>query len=181
MRLIIILFLAQISTNIFGQKDSFLIVEKIQKIIYHGDSVLFTNPKVLVIETSKTSNIVEIEKLGIHYFGVQYEILESDLNDLEKYIVGKVYFIKTDTSVWKKIVSFNHSEIKLDSISKRHENDRPIADKVNSRLKKMDIKDESLILFWKKQIEDDLKSCNYDTSGDPVEFGVYYNINYYKK
>ena len=165
MRLLLILTL--ISFNSFGQKENYLIAFKIQKIFYKGDSVQFETPKTFEIKTSKTSDIKEIGRIKDLQFGVQFEILKSDLENESKFICARVYYFKTSNSDWKKIVDYGHSDVTVDNISKRQENQKVLEDRIKNA------KNERLRQIYMK--------ANSDTSGDPVEFGVYYKINYYKK
>jgi hypothetical protein len=66
-------------------------------------------------------------------------------------------------------------------LSQRKFNDSTIAEKINATLRDMNINDSSSIAFFKKQLEEDFKKCNSNTSGNPIKFGIYYDIDYYKK
>ena len=165
MRLLLILTL--ISFNSFGQKENFLIDLKIQKILYKGDSIQFGIPNVIEIKTSKTSDIKDIGRISDTYFGVQFEILKSELENESKFIAARVYYFKTDNSDWKKIVEFGHSDVTVDKISKRQKNEETLEDRIKNA------KSERQRQLYMKG--------NSDTFGDPVEFGIYYRINYYKK
>jgi hypothetical protein len=91
MRLKFLIFLTTLSLTVVGQNNSFLTVLKINKIVYYGDSIVYDSPRVLEVETSKTSEIIDIGKIDRNHFGIQFEILQSELKDCENYIVGKVF------------------------------------------------------------------------------------------
>jgi len=165
MRLLILLTL--ISFSSLGQKENYLIDLKIQKILYKGDSTKFETPNTLEIKTSKTSEIKEIGRINDTYFGVQFEILKSDLENENKFISARVYYFKTNNSDWEKIVNYGHSEVTVDNISKRRENEKTLENRIKNA------KTERLRQLYMKG--------NSDTSGEPVEFGIYYKIDYYKK
>jgi len=165
MRLLLILML--ISFNSFGQEENYLIDFKIQKIFYKGDSIQFETPKAFEIKTPKTSDIKEIGRINDTQFGVHFEILKSDLENESKFICGRVYYFKTSNSDWKKIVNFGHSAVTVDNISKRKENEKILEDRIRNA------KNERIGQLYMQG--------NTDTSGDPVVFGIYYKINYYKK
>src|ERR1051325_1310602 len=149
-----------------GQKNSYLIDLKIQKIIYHGDSVVFDSPAPFEIKTSKTSDIIEIGHLHDEHFGVQFEILKSDLEHKEAFITARVYYIKRGASNWEKLVRFDHNEVKVNRLSQRKSIDKELEERIKAAGN-----DELRKLFMQ---------ASSDASGDPPIFAIYYRINYYR-
>ena len=167
MRTVFILLFVLCAGLTYGQKTKYLIDLKINKLYYKGDSIVFNDPSIYEIKTSGTSEIVEIGQINDVHLGVQYEILNSQLNNKNSFIAAKVYYIRSGTADWEQIVYFNHSNIFIDKLSDKKENDRKFEEKIKNA------KNEKIRQTYLRG--------NSETLGDPVSFGIYYRINYYMK
>ena len=164
MRFLPFMLLLQISFRLSGQ--GFLIDYEVQKIIYKKDSMIYETPLAIEITTLKTSEIVDLGKVGKDHFGVQFEILSSNLGDFPSFIAGRVYFIKSEgMTEWKEMVKYGHSEVTVEEIEKRQANKAQSKERIKNARKQKGRK------FY--------EAGNSDSAGDPVEFRVYYEINVY--
>jgi hypothetical protein len=131
-----------------------------------GDSIVYDIPKTFESATTQVTPIIDVGKIGDNMFGVQIELLKSKLAQDDRFIAGRVYYIKKGkTSDWEKLLAPIHQRVRVDELKSRiREEDR-----------QKTIRDEK---------DETTRKMYMETDSDSVqdEFGVYYyNYFYYKK
>jgi len=89
---------------------------------FKNDSVLFEPPKKFSISTPGCTEIFSLGKSRRYEFGMRVEILASKLTGEEKYLVGKVYYVKKDNQ-WLEIMEIEHRETEVRPFSQRERTD----------------------------------------------------------
>ena len=153
-----------VSTSTWGQE--YLIDLRIKKIVYLDDSLVYDIPKTFESTTTQVTPIIEIGTLGDNIFGVQIELLKSELGDDDRFIAGRVYYVKKGkTSDWESVLTSIHQRVRVDELKSR-------------------IKEEDRQKTIREEKDDETRKMYMQTDSDSMqdEFGVYYyNYFYYKK
>lgn len=130
-----------------------------------GDSLVYKIPKTFESITTQVTPIIEIGRIKDNTFGVQIELLKSKLGQDDRFIAGRVYYIKkTKTSDWKKLLTSIHQRVRVDELKNR-------------------IKEEDRQKTIRKEKDKKTKAMYMETDSDAMqdEFGVYYYNYFYNK
>jgi hypothetical protein len=152
-----------ISTHLWGQE--YLVDLRVKKIVYKGDSLVYDIPKTFESTTTQVTPVIEIGKIGNNIFGVQIELLKSKLGQDDRYIAGRVYYIrKGKTSGWEKLLTSIHQRVRVDELKNR-------------------IKEEERQKTIKNEKDERTRAMYMETDSDTMqdEFGVYYYNYFYDK
>ena len=101
-----------------AQAHSFVVDIEVGFLKYKKDSVQFQQPKMISVSTSGCTDIFSLGKSRRYEFGMRVEILASQLTGVEKFLVGKIYYVKSGTE-WKEVMKVEHDEWELKPIAKR--------------------------------------------------------------
>jgi hypothetical protein len=107
----------------FGQAPKFLIDLEVGYLRFKNDSVQFQRPKMFSISTSGCTEIFSLGKSRVYEFGMKVEILASKLTGTEKYLVGKIYYVRNDKGGWQEIMRLQHMELDVRPIAQREKFD----------------------------------------------------------
>lgn len=106
----------------FGQNMKFTIDLEVGYLRFKNDSVQFKTPNNFSISTSGCTEIFSLGKSRRYEFGMKVEILASKLTGGEKYLVGKVYYVKNDNQ-WQEIMKIEHRELEVRPFAQRERTD----------------------------------------------------------
>jgi hypothetical protein len=111
------------------------------------------------------TSIIEIGRIADNFFGVQIELLQSKLGQDDRFIAGRVYYIRNGKkSDWEKLLTPIHQRVNMDDLKNR----------VKEEVRQKQIREEK-----DEDIREMYLATNSDTTDD---FGVYYyNYFYIKK
>jgi hypothetical protein len=148
----------------WSNAQEYLIDLRVKKIQYQEDSIAFEVASELEILTNKTTEIINLGKVGKQEIGVQFEILTSELGEVSSHILGKAYYHReSENSDWLKIAGSAYSRTGVNNIDSRVEAEQKRVERIknapNERLRKM------------------FSQMNSDSSGDPGNSG-YFKIDY---
>ncbi|MCW3073444.1 MAG: hypothetical protein JWP69_513 [Flaviaesturariibacter sp.] len=121
-RLLLLLLSFFIYTVATAQSHSFVVDIEVSFLKYKTDSVQFTRPKMISINTSGCTEVFSLGSSRRYEFGMRVEILASQLTGVEKFLVGKIYYVKNGTE-WKEVMKIEHAEWELKPIAKREKID----------------------------------------------------------
>lgn len=124
MRILILIVSLLIHTIADAQSHSFVIDVEVSYLKYKSDVVQFPKPKMVSVTTSGCTDIFSLGKSHRYEFGMRVEILSSSLTGVEKFLVGKIYYVKSGTG-WKEVMKIEHAEWELKPIAKREAVDGP--------------------------------------------------------
>jgi len=105
-----IVILILLTLNSTGQTKSVYGEIHIESFGFKSDTFSFKTPKVVIIKSLGPTAIIPLGKLKQNEFAVQYELLKSDIGLSEYYMLGKVFFIKSNKD-WKEISRFDYDRI----------------------------------------------------------------------
>jgi hypothetical protein len=151
-----------ISVYAWGQE--YIIDLRIQKIVYKDDSLVYETPKTFETTTTQATPIIKIGKIGDNVFGVQIELLKSKLGQGDRFIAGRIYYIKkSKNSDWEKLLTSVYQRVGVWDLKSR----------VDEETRQKQIR--------KEKNENVRKMYNTTDSDTMDEFGVYYYNYYYNK
>lgn len=115
---------------------------RIKKIQYEEDSTVNDVLEEFEILTDKTTEIVNLGKVGDREIAIQLEILKSELEGTLSNILAKVYYYRNSKNEdWQRITKFNHDHIKVSDLKTRVEAEQErlkrIKNAPNERIRKM--------------------------------------------
>lgn len=130
-----------------------------------GDSLVYDVPWTFESITKRETPIIEIGKIGDNIFGVQIELLESKLGQDDRFIAGRVYYIKKgQNSDWERLLTSIHRSVRVDKLKNR-------------------IKEEDRQKMISEEKDEKTRAMYMQTDSDTMkdEFGVYYYNYFYTK
>lgn len=105
-----------------GQTPKFMIDLEVGYLRFKNDSVQFPRPKTFSISTSGCTEIFSLGKSYRYEFGMRLELFVSKLTGENKYLVGKVYYVKNNNQ-WQEIMKIEHRELEVRPIAQREKTD----------------------------------------------------------
>jgi hypothetical protein len=114
-----------------GQTQKYMIDLEVGFLRFKNDSVHFQRPKTISISTSDCTEIFSLGKSHRYEFGIRLEILVSKLTGKEKYLVGKVYYVK-DNNGWQEVMKIEHQELEFRPVAQREKTDMFISGGVST-------------------------------------------------
>src|SRR5688572_15951556 len=110
MKCIFVALLLLITKTAVGQTKNIYCEIHIECVIYKGDTLKFDTPKILTLTKIGTTSIIPLGKVRQTEFAVQYELLKSNLQASEYYMLGKCFFAKT-SKTWNEIARFSYEQL----------------------------------------------------------------------
>ena len=89
---------------------------------FKNDSIQFKTPNNFSLTTSGCTEIFSLGKSRRYEFGMKVEILFSKLTGEEKFLVGKVYYVKVNNQ-WQEIMKIDHWETAVRPVAQREPTD----------------------------------------------------------
>lgn len=117
-RIIFLLVVLCTSSSAFAQAQKYMIDLEVGFLMYRNDSINFKKPKNISISTSGCTDIFSLGKSRMYEFGMKVEILESKLTGTATFIIGKVYYVRTNKN-WEEVMKIEHMETEVKPVSVR--------------------------------------------------------------
>lgn len=113
MKIILVILLHLVALTTIGQTKDIYGEIHIECLIYKSDTLKFNIPKIVTLTKIGTTPIISLGKVRQIEFAVQYELLKSNLQASEYYMLGKSFFAKT-SKTWDEIARFSYEQVVIE-------------------------------------------------------------------